>query len=59
MWLKHLILRFCPKLNFLSKRQFSQEILPKLVEKIIQQYVLPALAHFFSTTISFDLWMFK
>jgi hypothetical protein len=28
MWLKHLIFHLCPKLNFLSKRQFSQDILP-------------------------------
>ncbi len=59
MWLKHLILRFCPKLNFLSKRQFSQEILLGLVEKTIQQYVLLALANYFSTTTSFDFWMSK
>ncbi len=34
MWLKRLILHLCPKLNFLSETQFSQEILPRLVEKI-------------------------
>jgi hypothetical protein len=33
MWLKHLILRLCPKINFPSKRQFSQEMLPRLIEK--------------------------
>ncbi len=58
MWLKRLILCLCPKLNFLSKRQFSQEILLGLVEKTSQQYVLPTLANCSSTT-SFDLWMFK
>jgi len=36
MWLKHLILHLCPKLNFLSKRQFSKDILPRFVEKTNQ-----------------------
>jgi hypothetical protein len=59
MWLKCLILHLCAKLNFPSRRQFSQEILPRLVEKTSQQYVLPALANCFSAIISFDLWMSK
>jgi hypothetical protein len=59
MWLKSLILRLCPKLNFPSKRQFSQQILPRLVEKIIQEYVLPALAYYFSMIASLNLWMSK
>ncbi len=59
MWLKHLIIHLCPKLNFPSKRQFSQEVLPGLVEKTSQQYVFLALANFFSTIASFDLWMSK
>jgi hypothetical protein len=42
MWLKRLILCLCPKLNFHSKRQFLQEILPRLVEKTSQQYVFLA-----------------
>jgi len=33
MWLKHLILRLCSRLNFPSKRQFSKDILPRLIEK--------------------------
>ncbi len=33
MWFKRLIFRFCPKLNFLSRRQFSQDISLGLVEK--------------------------
>jgi hypothetical protein len=59
MWLKILILHLCPKLYFPSRRQFSQEILLRLVEKINLQYVLPTFANCFSTTTSFDLWMFK
>jgi len=59
MWLKHLILCLCPKLYFPSRRKFSQEILLKLVEKTSLQYVLLTFANCFSTTTSFDLWMFK
>jgi hypothetical protein len=33
MLFKRLTLHLCPKINFSSKRQFSQEILPNLVEK--------------------------
>ncbi len=46
MWPKCLILCLCPKLHFPSKKQFSQEILPRLVEKTSQQYV-PTLVDFF------------
>ncbi len=59
MWLKHLVLCLCPKLNFLSKRQFSQKILLGLIEKTNQQYVLITLGNCFFTTTSFDLWMCK
>ncbi len=59
MWLKHLILCLCPKRNFPSKKQFSQELLPRLIEKTSQQYVFPTLPNHFSTTTSFDLWMSK
>ncbi len=50
---------FVSKLNYPSKKQFSQEILPELVEKTSRQYVLLALANHFSTTASFDLWISK
>ncbi len=43
MWLKHLILRLCPKLNFPSKRKFLQDTLG-LMEKTNELYVLLALA---------------
>jgi hypothetical protein len=33
MWLKRLILHLCPKLNFPSRKKFSQETLQRLVEK--------------------------
>jgi len=59
MWLKCLILRLCPKLNFLSKRYFSQDILQGLVEKKNELYVLLALAECYTVTVRFDLWMSK
>ncbi len=59
IWLKHLVLHLCPKLNFPSESQFSQETLIGLVEKTSQQYVLPTLVNYFSTTTNFDLWMSK
>jgi hypothetical protein len=59
MWPKHLTLLLCPKLNFPSKRQFSQEILPRLIEKKNQQYVILTLANFSFAIVSFDLWMSK
>jgi len=47
------------KLNFLSKRQFSQDILLGLVEKTNQLYVILALVECHFATANFDLWMFK
>ncbi len=61
MWLKHLIIHLCPKLNFPPKKQFSQDILPfgkEYVEKTNELYVFLAFAKCYSTT-SFDLWMSK
>jgi hypothetical protein len=59
VWLKCLTMHLCPKLNFPSKRQFSQEILLMLVEKTSQMYVPPTLLEYHFATTSFDLWMFK
>ncbi len=44
---------------FPSKKQFSQEILPNLVEKTKQIYVLQKLTNCIFATTSFDLWMSK
>ncbi len=44
---------------FPSRKQFSQEILPNLVEKMKQVYVLPKLANCIFATTSFDLWISK
>jgi hypothetical protein len=59
MWLKWLTLHLCPKLNFTSKRQFSQETLPRLVEKTTQLYVFLTLAKCHFATTSFDFWISK
>jgi len=59
MWFKCLILHLCPKLNFLSIRQFSQDILPRLVEKTNQLYVFFAFAKCHYVIVSFDIWMSK
>jgi len=59
MWLKCLIFCLFPKLNFPSRRQFSQDILLGLVEKTNELYVLLALVECYSTTTNFDLWMFE
>jgi hypothetical protein len=44
-WFKCLILRLCPQVVFPFKKQFSHEILPKLVAKMKQVYVLPKLVN--------------
>ncbi len=59
VWFKRLILHMFPKVVFPSTKQFFQEILPILVEKIKQVYVLPNLTNYISLTTSFDLWMSK
>jgi hypothetical protein len=55
IWLKWLVLHLCPKLNFPSRKQHSQEILPRLVEKTKQLHVLLALVECHFVTLSFDL----
>jgi hypothetical protein len=59
MWPERLIFHLCPKLNFLFKRQFSQDILQGLVEKTNELYVFRTLAECYSTIASFDLQMSK
>jgi hypothetical protein len=59
VWFKHLALHLCSKINFPSRRQFSQVILPSLVEKTKQLYVLLTLAKHYFVIVSFDFWMSK
>jgi hypothetical protein len=58
-WLKRLCVHLCPRIIFPSKNQFSNELLPGLVEKTKQLYVLLVLVECDSTNASFDLWMSK
>jgi hypothetical protein len=54
VWLNCLIFHLCSIINFFSRRHFLQEILPRLVEKTKQFYVLSRLVECHSTIISFD-----
>ncbi len=49
----------CSKINFPSRNQLSLDILPSLMEKTKQLYVLPTLVKCYFATINYDLWMFK
>jgi hypothetical protein len=51
-----LALHLCSKINFLSKRQFSQEILLLLEDKTKYFYVLPMLVecHFIMSILIFE-----
>jgi hypothetical protein len=59
MRMKHLCLHLCQRLIFPPKKSFSQEMVPKLMEKTKQLYVLPDLVECNSPIMSFDLWMSK
>lgn len=52
-------MRLCPRIVFPSRKVFADEVLPAMVEKNLQIYVLPALATCVSATASFDLWISK
>jgi hypothetical protein len=54
VWFKHLALHLCSRINFPSKRPFSHDILPSLVEKTKQVYVLLVLAKHYFVIVSFD-----
>jgi hypothetical protein len=58
-WLKRFNLHLSPRVVLLSRKQFSKEILPKLMKKIKQLYVIFALANCYYYVTSFDLWMSK
>jgi hypothetical protein len=48
-----------PFFFFLTLKKYYQEILPNLLEKMKQAYVLPKFTNYICTTTSFDLWMLK
>ncbi len=49
----------CLRVQFLSQKLFSNTVLPELVEKIKETYVLPLLNDCSCVTACFDLWMSK
>jgi hypothetical protein len=58
-WLKIFFMHLCPIIVFPSKNQISNELIPRLMEKTKQLYVILALIKCYSTNASFDLWMSK
>jgi hypothetical protein len=54
-WLKRLSMHLCPRIVFLSRKQFVNELFPGLVEKTKQLYVLPTIVECHFATTSFDL----
>jgi hypothetical protein len=53
-------MHLCLRIVFPSSlKQFSNELLPRLVEKTKQLYDLSALIECRPTTINFDMWMSK
>jgi hypothetical protein len=59
MWLKIVNFTFMSKAKFPFRKQFSEETLPRLVEKTKQSYVLFALTKCHFATTSFDFWISK
>ncbi|KAJ7538060.1 hypothetical protein O6H91_11G033100 [Diphasiastrum complanatum] len=57
IWLRRLILRQCNRLVFPSRHQLVEEVIPQMVAKTLERYVLPLLASCVTATASFDLWM--
>ena len=43
IWLRRMCLRIDPHIVFPSRRQLSEEILPAMVEKTMERYVIPNL----------------
>jgi len=59
VWFKHLVLQLCPHVQFPFRKLFSKNILPKLVEKTKEIYLLPLLNDCNYVTANFDSWMSK
>jgi hypothetical protein len=55
VWLKHLVLQLCPHVQFPFRKLFSNIVLPELVEKFKETYVLSLLNDFSCATANFDL----
>jgi hypothetical protein len=48
-----------PQIVFLNHKQIVQHAIPSLVAKTMEQSIILALDSCVTTTISFDLWMFR
>jgi hypothetical protein len=59
LWLKQLVMHQNPQVRFLNQKQMIQHVIPSLVAKIMDKYVLPTLDSCVMATTSFDLWMSK
>jgi hypothetical protein len=59
IWLQWMAYMLCPWVVFPSKKTFVDKILPNLVKKTLNTYVVFALANYLSITCTFDLWMSK
>lgn len=59
IWLQWMAYMLCPWVVFPCRKTFVEEILPNLVKKTLNTYVVLALANYLSITCTFDLWMSK
>jgi hypothetical protein len=59
VWFQRLVLQLYPKVSFLSKKVFTEEVFPTLVNKALTKFMQLALAICLTTTYNFDLWMCK
>ncbi len=59
LWLKRFVLQLNPHIVFPSIKTFSSDILPNLVKKTKDVYVLPKLFRCGLATASFNLWVSK
>ncbi len=58
-WLKRFALQLNLHIVFMSKKIFQQDVIPTLVQKTKEDYVLLELFQCVSATANFDLWMSK
>jgi hypothetical protein len=54
-WLRHLVMHQNPLVMFLNHKQMVRHVIPSLVAKSMEQYVILTLNSCVTTTTSFDL----
>lgn len=57
LWFRRLAMRLDPKIVFPSRRSFCEDVIPRMVDRCMQEYVYPFLRTCVSCTLTFDLWM--